>query len=72
MVTKTTELLTREIEILTQGRDGIGKAWNVLKREKIEDEYLSEMYNAFDTKIKDYQNSLDILNEYYLSMCVSV
>ena len=60
---KTKILLEKEIKILTECRDGIGKTWNYLKREGIEDEYLRKMYNELDSKLKEYSLSIDALME---------
>ena len=70
-MTKTIELLEKEIKLLTEARDGIGKAFNVLKRDNIEDDHLREVYNEFDYKLKDYQNSIDDIKENNLRSCVS-
>jgi hypothetical protein len=70
-MTKTIELLEKEIKLLTEARDGIGKAFNVLKRDNIEDDHLRELYNEFDYKLKDYQNSIDDIKENNLRSCVS-
>lgn len=62
-MTETIELLEKEILLLTEARDDIGKAFNTLKRDNIEDEHLIELYNKFDSKLKDYQNSIDDIRE---------
>jgi len=60
---KTMELLKNEIRLLTEARDGVGKAWNVLKIKGIEDEYLRKLYNEFDDCLKEYEISIGILVE---------
>jgi len=70
-MTETIELLEKEILLLTEARDDIGKAFNTLKRDNIEDEHLIELYNKFDSKLKDYQNSIDDIRENNLKNCVS-
>jgi hypothetical protein len=60
---KTKSLLEKEIKILAECRDGIGKTWNYLKREGIQDEYLRNLYNEFDYKIKEYSLSVEALME---------
>jgi len=69
-MTKTIELLENEIKLLTEARDGVGKAFNVLKRNNIEDEHLRELYNMFDSNLKDYQNSIDDIKENNLRLSV--
>jgi len=71
MGNKTIEFLTKEVETLTEARDGVGKAWNLLKRENRDNENLRELYYEFDSRLKDYQISIDALNEYYLQMSAS-
>ena len=51
----------KEIKRLTQAREGVGTAWNVLKTQGVEDEHLRELYNTFDKKIKDYQLGIGAL-----------
>ena len=63
-MTKTIELLEKEIKLLTEARDGVGKAYNVLKRDNIEDEHLRELYNKFDYELKDYKNSIDDIKDH--------
>jgi len=70
-MTETIELLEKEILLLTEARDDIGKAFNTLKRDNIKDEHLIELYNKFDSKLKDYQNSIDDIRENNLKNCVS-
>ena len=70
-MTKTIELLEKEIKLLTEARDGVGKAYNVLKRDNIEDEHLRELYNKFDYELKDYKNSIDDIKESNLRSSVS-
>lgn len=60
---KTKELLETEIKKLTECRDGIGKTWNLLKRDGVEDEHLRKLYNDFDSKLKEYHLSIDALME---------
>lgn len=64
-MTQTIELLEREIKMLTEARDGVGKAYNTLKREHIEDDHLRELYNSFDSRLKDYELSIEAIKEYY-------
>ena len=47
MASKTIEFLTKEIEKLIEARDGVGKAWNVLKNENCDTAALSEIYFEF-------------------------
>ena len=70
-MTKTIELLEKEIKLLTECRDGVGKAFNFLKRDNIEDDHLRELYKKFDSTLKDYQNSIDDIKENNLKNCVS-
>jgi len=70
-MTKTIELLEKEIRILTEARDGVGKAFNVLKRDNIVDNHLSDLYNKFDSELKDYQISIDDIKENNLRNSVS-
>ena len=68
---KTKELLEKEIKNLTQARDGIDISLNLLKRDGFpEDNHLIELYNNFNSKIKDYTRSIGILNEEYTKFCV--
>ena len=60
---KTKNLLEIEIKKLTEARDGVGKAWNLLKRDGIEDEHLRELYNDFDSRLKEYSLSIYALME---------
>jgi hypothetical protein len=62
MYSKTIEFLEKEIKILEQARDGVGRAWNILKRDNIEDNYLKDLYNEFDSKIKSHKWSIEALN----------
>lgn len=69
---QTKKLLEKEIKILTEARDGIGKAFNLLKRdEEIEDARLRELYNKWDSKIKDYNISLGVIGEDYSGSCAA-
>lgn len=68
---KTKQHLEKEIEILKQARDGIGRAWNVLRQKGIEDEHLRKLYNEFDIELKDYQQSVEALCEHSLQFCVA-
>lgn len=70
-MTKTIELLEKEIKLLTEARDGVGKAFNLLKRDNIQDEHLRELYNKFDYDLKDYTNYIDDIKENNLKNCVS-
>lgn len=67
----TKQLLKNEIKILTEARDGVEKAYNVLKRDdRIEDEYLRKLYNMWDSKINSYERSIETLQEDYERNCV--
>ena len=60
---KTKELLETEIKKLTECRDGVGKAWNLLKRDGVEDDHLRTLYNNFDSRLKEYNLSIGALME---------
>lgn len=66
---KTKELLENEIKIYTESRDGVGKAWNLLKRDGIEDEHLRKLYLDFDVRLKEYSLSIDALMEESMRGC---
>ena len=68
---KTKQFLEKEIGELKQARDGVGKAFNLLKRDGIEDEHLRELYNAFDSKLKEFNLSIDALRSESLRNCAS-
>ena len=61
---QTTEFLEKEIELLTEARDGILVAFNLIKRDtKKEDEHLRDLYNKFDGKIKSHNRTLGLIRE---------
>lgn len=66
---ETKDLLEKEIKRLTQAREGVGTAWNVLKSQGVEDEHLRDLYNTFDTKIKDYELGIRALYKESLNSC---
>ena len=68
----TKELLEKQIKLLSEARDGVGKAFNLLKiHEGIEDEHLRKLYLEWDSKIKSYSRSIGILLEEDERCCVA-
>lgn len=67
---KTKELLEKEVAILEAARDGVGTAYNVLKRKGIVDNHLQELYNEFDGTLKEYNQSISALIEQSEQFCV--
>lgn len=57
----TRDLLEREILACKEAKDGAGKAWNNLMKDGFNDERLREIYTLLETKLKCYENSLNIL-----------
>lgn len=67
---KTKQLLEYEICVLNKCRDGVGFAWNILKRDGTDDEHLRKLYCDFDSRSKEYQEVLDVLQEECDRNCV--
>ena len=69
MYKSTIEFLEKEVKNLTEARDGIGKAFNLLERQTGEkDSRLIELYNKFDYQLKDHKNSIEVLEEELLKL----